>query len=494
LSSTTEARRRERGQILVIFAGGLVLILGIAALVFDVGQNLLDRRTEQNVSDAASLAGAQYVDGAGYSYHGFCSAAPGGMPAVQAACDVAAESGYVDGTNGRTVRVDLPPIAPSPFAGLPNYVQVTIGSSRPSFFAGVLGMETQNVGAMAVAKASGDIPLPYSLLALAPHACAENKINGATGSSITTNGTIHVDSDCDPDALLLSGNGVLTAPECDVVGRIKTANNATNNCTEAPTGVLVSGDPLRNLPPPPKGPAPSPIVPLDGGAVPAACPGGTAPATDLAPATCAFSAGSASAPARTYRLFPGNYPGGISTSKAILYLSPGIYWLGGGGLHIQNVGKVISKAVGDNTGTAPSGGVLFYNTIDPEPTVVTGCVAVPTGPGCYGQIVLNGGGSSSPTLSVLPIQDTVYKNMVIFVDRTQSKPDDIFLDGESSVLNISGTIYAANGTVRLNGSDSDAVSAQIICWTFQVNGSGAGLTIDYDPDDLFHLTGTGLVQ
>ena len=169
LSSTTDRRRDERGQILVIFAGGLVLILAVAALVFDVGQNLLDRRTEQNVSDAASLAGAQYLSTAGYTFHGFCSAAPGGMPAVQAACDVASESGYVDGTDGRTVRVDLPPVAPHLGAGIPGYIQVTIGSSRPSFFAGVLGMETQNVGAMAVAKSDGEVPLPYSLLALDPH-------------------------------------------------------------------------------------------------------------------------------------------------------------------------------------------------------------------------------------------------------------------------------------------------------------------------------------
>ena len=231
---------------------------------------------------------------------------------------------------------------------------------------------------------------------------------------------------------------------------------------------------------------------MNAGPIPAACPGGSSPATDVAPATCAFSAGPTAG--KSYRLFPGNYPGGISTSKATLYLSPGIYWLGGGGLHIQTDGKVISKLDGDDTGIMPSGGVLIYNTADPDPAVVTACATTPTGPGCYNQIVLNGGGSSTPTLALLPIQTGLYKNMVIFVDRTQSKPDDIFLNGQNSDLNISGTIYSASGTVRLNGSDSDAVSAQIICWTFQVNGSGAGLAIDYNPDDLFHLTGIGLVQ
>jgi Flp pilus assembly protein TadG len=491
LSSTTDPRRGERGQILILFAGGLVFILAVAALVFDVGQNLLDRRTEQNVSDAAALAGAQYADGAGYSYHGFCADAPGGMPAVAAACDIAASSGYVDGTNGRSVRIDLPPIFPSVFAGIPSHIQVTVSSSRPSFFAGVLGLANQNVGAMAVAKSGGDIPLPYSLLALAPHACAQNKITGSPGSQVITNGTVHVDSDCVPDALLLAGNGVLTAPECDVVGQIQTSGGATNACVEAPTGVLVSGDPLRNLPPPPQGGTPSNVVPLDGGAIPAACPGGSSPATDGAPATCQFSAGPVGG--HSYRLFPGNYPGGISTSRSTLYLSPGIYWLGGGGLHIQNTGRVISKALGDNTGTTPSGGVLIYNTADPNPAVVTGCVTAPNGPGCYNQIVLNGG-AGIHTLALLPIQTTAYKNMVIFVDRTKSKPDDVFLNGSDSELNITGTIYAANGTVRLNGTESDVASAQIICWTFQVNGDSLGLTVNYNPDDLFHFTGVGLVQ
>ena len=58
--------RAERGQILVIFAGGFLMICLIAALVFDVGQNLLDRRTEQNAADAAALAGARYFPAAGY--------------------------------------------------------------------------------------------------------------------------------------------------------------------------------------------------------------------------------------------------------------------------------------------------------------------------------------------------------------------------------------------------------------------------------------------
>ena len=87
--------------------------------------------------------------------------------------------------------------------------------------------------------------------------------------------------------------------------------------------------------------------------------------------------------------------------------------------------------------------------------------------------------------------------MVIFVDRTKTlRPgaDDISLNGSGSILEISGTIYAPNASAKLNGSDTSAVSAQVIAWSFQINGSGTGLTIDFDGDELFHLTGVGLVQ
>jgi hypothetical protein len=484
LSSTTERRDGEEGQILVLFAGALVLILAIAALVFDVGQNLLDRRTEQNVSDAAALAGAQYAQGAG-SFHGFCAAAPGGNLAVQTACEIASESGYVDGVGGRHVRVDVPPIFPSTFSGIPNHIEVTISSDRPSFFAGVLGMANQNVGANAVAKTGGDVSLPYSLLALDPHGCGTNKINGAPGTNVTTNGTVHVDSDCSTDAVLLAGNGVLTAPQCDVVGEIQTSGGAKNLCTSAPDGVLVSGDPLRNLPPPPKPALPAAVQALDGGTIPSGCPGGPPPAaTEAAPKLCAFSSNGQKN--KHFRIFPGYYPGGLETTRGIVYMSPGIYWIGGGGVAVKSTGGadgvLVSKAMGDNTGTTPTGGVLIYNTWNP---------ITHTG---YAPITLNGGAGA--TLALRPIQTTTYKGMDMFVDRVANPvgATAIDLNGGGSVLNVTGTMYAATGQVIFNGSATDVIAAQVICYNFQVNGSGASFTINYNPADLFHLTGIGLVQ
>ncbi|MHB1295730.1 MAG: pilus assembly protein TadG-related protein [Anaerolineae bacterium] len=49
----------ERGQILVIVAIGMVVLLGFLALAVDVGMNYQSRRNMQNAADAGALAGAQ---------------------------------------------------------------------------------------------------------------------------------------------------------------------------------------------------------------------------------------------------------------------------------------------------------------------------------------------------------------------------------------------------------------------------------------------------
>lgn len=54
-------REEERGQILLIVAGGMVLLLLMAGLVIDTGVGSRERRTAQNISDLASMAGTRVV-------------------------------------------------------------------------------------------------------------------------------------------------------------------------------------------------------------------------------------------------------------------------------------------------------------------------------------------------------------------------------------------------------------------------------------------------
>ncbi len=314
---------------------------------------------------------------------------------------------------------------------------------------GIFGQNQQRTGAMGVAKNGGEIALPYSLIALNPHDCGANKITGSPGTAVTTNGTVHIDSDCttNPGALQLSGNGVLSSPQCDVVGLIVEAGGATNDCTSAPAGVLVYGDPLRNSTPRRNPERPFRSSPSTSW-IPARFPPRVrvAPTRRRTPLRRPAHSPRVSMAGKSYRIFPGNYPGGISTSKATLYMDPGIYWIGGSGVQIQSTGAMISKAPGDNTGDAPSGGVLIYNAADPIPT--SGCAAA----GCYGPISINGGGGDTPTLALEPMEDGDYKGMVIFVDREEAAAYggiDIDLNGENSVLNVTGTIYAPTASVQV---------------------------------------------
>src|SRR5688500_11571505 len=54
-------RPRQAGQMLVIFAGALILIMAISALVVDLGFVFMLRRQEQNAADPGAVAAARYI-------------------------------------------------------------------------------------------------------------------------------------------------------------------------------------------------------------------------------------------------------------------------------------------------------------------------------------------------------------------------------------------------------------------------------------------------
>ncbi len=129
----------ERGQVLVLFAGGVLALLVVAALAFDVGMLLVERRDEQNAADAAALAGARYVLTSA-TYNGVCpDSGLTGNQAVDAACAIVRKNGFDHATDGNeTVHVYIP-AQHGRYARLPNFIEVSIASSRPSIFGGVIG-------------------------------------------------------------------------------------------------------------------------------------------------------------------------------------------------------------------------------------------------------------------------------------------------------------------------------------------------------------------
>jgi len=159
-----QIRRNERGQILVLFALGLVAMIAMVGLILDGGSAFAQRRTEQNAADLASLAAATVQ----------INQTVANDPAVIAeAKKVAKANGFDDADPNVDVTVKLSgnstPGDPSDDCSpAPCSVQVDIDAPHPNAFAGVVGMSTWDVSATATAiggvpvGAMGAAPIAFS--------------------------------------------------------------------------------------------------------------------------------------------------------------------------------------------------------------------------------------------------------------------------------------------------------------------------------------------
>ncbi|MGH2428017.1 MAG: pilus assembly protein TadG-related protein [Candidatus Limnocylindria bacterium] len=466
MSSTTE-RCRERGQILVIFAVSLVVILSMAALVFDTGLMLLERRSQQNAGDAAALAGARFLPDRP-------------ADAISAAVDVATANGFTDGVDSQSVSVNVPPLS-GPNVGRPGHIEVLISSARPSLFARIWGVGELDVGSRAVAANHTGVTGPFALLSLDPTGCEALIVEGQ--GELIANGNIQVNSTCE-NALRLAGQGeIVTAPDvaCNIAGGFSAGGAASYNC-EVNEGVQSIPDPLAGLsePPIPVDPDTSDIIyptppAQEGGAskdIPSGCPGSASPATEDAPALCQFPGSYAGT---TWRLYPGYYPGGLHLEAGDFYLEPGIYYFAGGGITINGGGAgVISVDAG---GTTLGGGVMLYN--GDHATAADGAIYL-------------AGGDAGVHLWPLNDADAEWNGIVIFQDREVCL--DAKIVGASSSMTLRGTIYIPCGTLIAEGNGGTVTTDQIIAFRFQMKGNIGSLTVAYDESFLPPTTVAGLVE
>ena len=448
----------------MIFAASLLVIFGVAALVFDGGLMLLEKRDQQNAADAAAIAGARFL--------------PDDQVSAEAeARDVATINGFTDGTSDQLVTVTFPT------AG---QIEVAIEDKTPSFFAGIWGIFEHEVGSRAVAI-NDDRPLgPFGMLALNPQDCGAIDIGG-TGE-VVSNGDIHTNSDCmgpPGGALTLRGTGeIVTAPDvaCNVVGNFSAGGASDYNCdvAEGPPVVPIP-DPFLGLDPyeppiPTDGSGaiayPTPPVQEGGGAmdIPTGCPGSATPASEASPNLCRYTA---SYSGTTWRLYPGYYPGGLHLIGGSFYLEPGIYYVAGGGL-LMNGGdaSIMSVATG---GTTVGGGILIYNgdhATEPD-----------------GDVQLTGGDSG---VNLLPLGSGTYEGLVVYQDAQICL--DVVLNGASSTMSVRGTIYVPCGNVSALGNGGTIITDQIVADTFSLSGNIGSLQVLYDDTYLPTVRLAGLIE
>lgn len=145
--------RQQRGQVLVLFALSLVVMIASVGVVIDGGAAYAQSRGEQNAADLAALAGAN-----DYLLNN------NSVTAIARAQAVAAQNGYANGSGSVTVSVSI---------DLTNGAAVTvnIGAPHQNYFASIVGMSTWNVSTTATAlagfpdTASGAAPFILSDLA-----------------------------------------------------------------------------------------------------------------------------------------------------------------------------------------------------------------------------------------------------------------------------------------------------------------------------------------
>ena len=136
------ARRRDEGQILVIFALSLIVLLAMVGLVLDGGSTFAQRRQEQNAVDLAAIAAANDL-----------IANQGSATWDATARSVAAKNGYLAGTGGASLTVTCINCPGQALDANTPGVQVTVNvtAPHPNGFSAIVGMSTWNVSATATA-------------------------------------------------------------------------------------------------------------------------------------------------------------------------------------------------------------------------------------------------------------------------------------------------------------------------------------------------------
>lgn len=534
---TQRSRPEPRGQVLVVVAAGLIVLLGITALVVDIGFGWMLRRQIQNAVDPAALAAARWIeDTTGASID---------MPRAQeAACFYAHQNGFFGGPSstascipandpdGATLTVTFRPTykVPTELFNANGTVQVVMTRKQQTFFGAVFGMGSITVEEQAVAQRQRDNNNTHALVSLAPTGCDTARVHGtgsiyifeAPGVPAGSGGFVQVNSDCQgvigddtcttsggQGALDIDGTAYLHAPKTNVHGSCK--GDSSNPDGLLDEGASQIGDPLGGIVPPAVDPALA--RGCGAGGLPTQPTGNNARGCD------------ASGPGRHWQpsdpslcpglppsydcvhLQPGVYYGGWDIgSKLRVVLAPGIYVIAGGGIQLSGTDPSLDSI--QTAGGAPAP-VMIFNTDNPNPGCAgTYCDQQNLSLTADGSLGLAGLLRDQPCPPATTTGGCPYGGIVIWYDgeANQGYTGLITASGDSELF-LSGTIYAPKAHVNiegnaatntsgadcLNGTSTQVAAVQIISWSWDVGGTG-DLCMPYDPDKLFIFTGQGLVH
>ena len=153
--------RQQRGQMLPLFAFGLIAIISIVAIAIDIGYLRYQERIAQQTADSAAVAGVIK-----YYYpttQGSSGSVQGTAPreVSDAAAAASSDNGFPDshqGTQGDVqVIVNSPPTNTSKMYDPNKAVEVVLLKKEPQFFSGIFGGDNKYIKVRAVAQIKADI-------------------------------------------------------------------------------------------------------------------------------------------------------------------------------------------------------------------------------------------------------------------------------------------------------------------------------------------------
>ena len=163
-------KRSDKGQVLVLVALAIFVLLGLAALGIDVGYMYTVRHELQRSADAGALAGASAMRQSGKDcndptnipdFEGRTTKAEAELRAIDYATRDDVTKSRLNTVPGDIVTA----ICPDPVTNNPMRVRVNVQRTAPLFFARILGRPTQDIPAFAVAEA---FPVTSNLKCVVP--------------------------------------------------------------------------------------------------------------------------------------------------------------------------------------------------------------------------------------------------------------------------------------------------------------------------------------
>jgi hypothetical protein len=529
--NTMRPARRDRGQVLIITAFAMVVLIAIAAIVVDLGFSWMLHRKEQNAADPGALAAAKWIRD---------TPASGTQKDAREAeaCFYARENGFFpDATqddlgpngcvktndpNGSVLTVNYPPATSmaGQFQGHLGYVEVIIYSTHPSFFGQFFGDPLADVTTEAVAALTDGQSTTGSLVALGADCNAGGGDEG--DSSISGGGTVHiyaasgvtkpggyvnVNASCgNSDDVCANGSGSnalsisghLKAPFVSTVGGCAFNGGGTPQpeCEAASPcldeGAIFLGDPLAGLP------EPWPLLNLTAPACPKVSDINS-PA-DGNPCELSKSACPKVGLVWVCTMNPGVYYAGWDIKNSVrVVFKPGMYVFAGGGI-TPGPGTTLETATGvDSLGNIIDARITIFSTDGPNcPTMAKQC---------QGKIKITSTGAlqlkatDATTCGQVVPSICAWKGILIWMDGSViGTPEDVEVEGQANLI-LSGTIYAPESLVKITGGSSGGASGcpdvclaiQIISQSWQISG-GAVIDMPYDPSQLYQLEQQGLVH